>query len=194
MASTVSVMCLGTRVLQKAVMRLNPPYVITGMMPGRMGTVMPTDLRVRRGATHAASGERLSSYATEHHQRTCPHTHTLAETHIYHSPLAASAAPPTLTHQPTDTQHTHARMHGLPPALLDNLEVLVDISCHTPASHPHSHPLAHPPAVLDKLEVLVDVVEELRDDEVRPRVHLALQVVNVRPVVLLHLHKSGVGG
>ena len=30
-------------------------------------------------------------------------------------------------------------------------------------------------AVLDPLEVLVDVVEELRDDHVRPRVHLREQ-------------------
>ena len=31
----------GMRVLQKPVMRLKPPYALSGMMPGMMGTVMP---------------------------------------------------------------------------------------------------------------------------------------------------------
>jgi hypothetical protein len=47
------------------------------------------------------------------------------------------------------------------------------------------------PAVLDKLEVLVYVVEQLRDHKVGACVHLLLQVVDVSPVVLLHLQRRG---
>jgi hypothetical protein len=52
MGSSVSQIHLGTRDLQKAVMRLNPPNAWITMMPGTMGTWMPA---ARQSATNCTN-------------------------------------------------------------------------------------------------------------------------------------------
>ena len=65
------------------------------------------------------------------------------------------------------------------------LEAAVALDGHEPREDGHLD--ARLPAVPHELQEDVAVVEELRDDEPGPRVHLLLQVRDVLPVVLLHL-------